>query len=55
MYHHTRPASRLLTTILSQMAVCGVSVVGGTPAIPPSLLYTDANNRGFLIIRVNKE
>ena len=31
------------------MAVNALQVVGGTPAIPPSLLYTDSNNKGFLI------
>ena len=31
------------------MAVASLQVVGGTPAIPPALLYSDSNNKGFLI------
>lgn len=34
---------------VAPMAVNAIQVVGGTPAIPPSLLYTDSKNKGFLI------
>ena len=34
---------------VNPMAVAGIQVVGGTPAISPSLLFTDSKNKGFLI------
>ena len=34
---------------VAPMAVAGIQVVGGTPAISPSLLFTDSKNKGFLI------
>ena len=37
------------THSLAPMAVAAVQVVGGTPAISPSLLFTDSKNKGFLI------
>ena len=43
---HTRRYSTFTT---AKMAVAGLQVVGGTPAISPSLLYTDSSNKGFLI------
>ncbi|KAL5261230.1 hypothetical protein ACHWQZ_G007064 [Mnemiopsis leidyi] len=37
------------THSVNPMAVAAVQVVGGTPAISPSLLFTDSKNKGFLI------
>lgn len=39
---------KLVAQTVGPMAVPSVQVVGGTPAIPPALLYTDHNNKGFL-------
>ena len=37
---------QLVAQTVGPMAVPSVQVVGGTPAIPPALLYTDHNNKG---------